>query len=97
MLPHCQNCAGGAGGAGAGGACPSADWAGEGAATNASCAAEAYTLAGFVSRKRPQPRLAASETTRINKEQLKAINSQAGMLYEQVQRRKQQQAMSQQR
>ena len=61
MLPHCQNCAGGEGGAGAGGACPSADWAGEGAATNASCAAEAYTLAGFVSRKRPQPRLAASE------------------------------------
>ena len=61
MLPHCQNCAGGEGGAGAGGACPSADWAGEGAATNASCAAEAYTLAGFVSRKRPEPRLAASE------------------------------------
>jgi len=61
MLPHCQNCAGGEGGAGAGGACPSADWAGEGAATNASCAAEAYTLAGFVSRKRPRPRLATSE------------------------------------
>ena len=51
----------GAGGAGAGGACPSDDWGAEGA-TNASCAAEVYTLAGYVSRKRPLAQLAVAES-----------------------------------
>ncbi len=45
LLPHCQNCAGGAGGAGADGACPSDDWEGD-AATNSTCASDAYTHAG---------------------------------------------------
>ena len=59
LAPHCGNCRGGPGGAGAGGACPSEDWEGDGA-TNASCTADVYTLAGAIERKRPVPRLAAS-------------------------------------
>ena len=59
LAPHCGNCHGGPGGAGAGGACPSDDWEGDGA-TNASCTADVYTLAGAIERKRPIPRLAAS-------------------------------------
>ena len=46
LLPHCANCAGGPGGAALGGACPSDDWEGEDA-TNASCAADVYTYAGY--------------------------------------------------
>ena len=52
LAPHCGNCRGGPGGAGAGGACPSDDWEGDGA-TNASCTADVYTLAGAIERKRP--------------------------------------------